>query len=74
MLCLKMIKFRPINEVSVLIAHAQKPPSNCYTEVSSGTRGLDFGLGRHPYFMLVDGHFINITYAFVSATYSSYLK
>ena len=35
----------------VLIAYVQKPPLNLHADVSSGTRGLNFGLNLylHPY-------------------------
>ena len=42
-----------VREILALTAHAQKPPLNAYSDVSSGTRSLNFGLGLHlhPYFM-----------------------
>ena len=35
------------HEISVLIAYAQTPPINARADVSSETRGLNFGLSLH---------------------------
>ena len=45
--------FEPAYEILLLIAYAQKPPSNANADVSSGARDLDFGLNfhLHPYFV-----------------------
>ena len=38
---------RPEHDILVLIAHAQKPRLNDHADISSGARGLNFGLSLH---------------------------
>ena len=52
-LFLPIICNRPEHDILVLIAHAQKPRLNDHADISSGARGLNFGLSLHPYPYLV---------------------
>ena len=50
---IKKVNIIPAHEILVLAAYAEKPPSNTHAYISSGAKGLNFGLSLHlhPYFV-----------------------
>ena len=51
----KCCRFRPAHEILVLIAYVQISPSNVHADVSSGVKGVPFGLSYHPMFRMRTG-------------------